>query len=159
MRWKLLRVHLEFYSLISRKRDLSLGSGISLSNYFSFRFGSSSVILISFLALSLQYHHQRRYTPFKSLPNGSAEATVVSRHYSRRNQLWQFVRFNSRVYNRGGLLLPSACDKLILTIHRKDWQILRGHHYGLFLAHSIVVNATIDLQVNDHSPIIQVSGG
>ena len=49
---------------------------IRTSVYFSFRFGSSLVILISFLALSLQYYHECQYTPFKAVPN--VETPVVS---------------------------------------------------------------------------------
>ena len=53
---------------------------ISLSTCFAlffFRFGSSSVIYYSFLALPPQYHHQCLYTPFKTFPNGIAESPVV----------------------------------------------------------------------------------
>ena len=46
-------------------------------SYFSICFGSS-VILISYLVLLLQYHHQSQYTPFKAVPNDCAEAAVVS---------------------------------------------------------------------------------
>ena len=44
---------------------------------FPFRFGSSSIILISFLVLPLRYHHKWQYS-FKAVPNRSAEAPVIS---------------------------------------------------------------------------------
>ena len=72
-------------------------------------------------ALPLQYHqwhHWCQYTPFKAVPNGSAEAPAVSTPPPVVG-----INFgNSFAFLQTcGMLLLSAFDKLILTIHRKDW--------------------------------------
>ena len=85
----------------------SLQACMSLSKHFFFRFGSSSFILISFLVLPLQYHHECQYTPFLK----PVLKLQCSRHYRRPLLLPSLQSWR--------MLSLSAYDRLM--VYRKDW--------------------------------------
>ena len=111
-----------FWKLGSRCEHAQLSLVFRWVNTFPFVSALLQVILISFLALSLQYHHDCQYTPFKTVPN--AEAPVVSTLPPLVGTILG-INFGIR-----SLLLPSlqswrmlslsACDGSM--IYRKGWQ-------------------------------------